>query len=202
VLRAAESWWPNREGAISLRCVSIRADDAQLVTAMARGSRDALAELYDRYASQLLATARRMLGERFEAEDLLHDVFLEAWRQAGGYDPARGTVRAWLLIRLRARTLDRIRLRALRAATRVDVDVPPVTTPAVEPYDGSVGRALAGLPADQLRAVELAYWQGLSAAEIAALDGTPLGTVKSRIKSAMAKLRAALQDTAAAGGES
>jgi RNA polymerase sigma-70 factor (ECF subfamily) len=179
--------------------VSIRADDAQLVTAMAGGSRDALAELYDRYASQLLATARRMLGDRSEAEDLLHDVFLEAWRQAGGYDPARGTVRAWLLIRLRARTLDRIRLRNLRATIRVAV--PPVTTPAVEPHDGAVARALAGLPADQLRAVELAYWQGLSASEIAALDRTPLGTVKSRITAAMAKLRAALQDTAAAGGE-
>ena len=199
MLRAAESWWPDREGAVTLRCVSIRADDAQLVTAMAGGSRDALAELYDRYASQLLATARRMLGDRSEAEDLLHDVFLEAWRQAGGYDPARGTVRAWLLIRLRARTLDRIRLRNLRATTRVDV--PPVTTPAVEPHDGSVARALAGLPADQRRAVELAYWQGLSASEIAALDRTPLGTVKSRITAAMAKLRAALQDTAAAGGE-
>jgi RNA polymerase sigma-70 factor (ECF subfamily) len=178
--------------------VGIRGDDAQLVAAMAQGSRDALAELYDRYAPHLLAVARRMLGDRSEAEDLLHDVFLEAWRQACGYDAARGTVRAWLLIRLRARTLDRIRLRRLRAST---AEVAPIAAPPVAgPDDGSVTRALAGLPAEQRRAIVLAYYQGLSASEIAALDRAPLGTIKSRMTAAMAKLRVALRDDAAAEG--
>jgi RNA polymerase sigma-70 factor (ECF subfamily) len=132
-----------------------------------------------------------MLGDRSEAEDLVHDVFLEVWRQAAGYEPARGTVRSWLLVRLRGRALDRIRLRRLRAPT---APTEPPVAPAVDPDGATVVRALAALPEDQRRALELAYWRGLSAAEIAALGEAPLGTVKSRISTGMAKLRIALSD--------
>src|SRR3954465_16018107 len=79
--------------------------DVELISGAAAGDRDCLAALYDRYAPACLAVGRRILGDRREAEDLLHDVFLEAWRRAGDYDQGRGTVRAWLLMRIRSRAL-------------------------------------------------------------------------------------------------
>ena len=89
--------------------VSRRREDAHLVIAIADGDRDALASLYDIYAPIMLATAHRMMGDRREAEDVLHDVFLEVWRKAGTYDPGRAKVKTWLLLRLRSRVLDRLR---------------------------------------------------------------------------------------------
>ncbi len=189
--------WLARDAPVTLCCVEAGREDAELVAEMARGSREALAELYDRYAAHLLAVARRMLRDRAEAEDLLHDVFLEAWRQASGYDGARGTVRAWLLIRLRARTLDRLRLRKLLDPTAT---MPTSIAPPVEPETATVRGAIAALPAEQRRAIELAYYQGLSATEIASAERAPLGTVKSRISAAMSKLRVALGAGAAPGG--
>src|SRR5262245_31670591 len=81
--------------------------DAALVTAIANGDRGALAQLYDRYAGLLVAIGQRLLGDARESEDLLHDVFLEVWRQAAAYDVTRGTVRTWLVMRLRSRAFDR-----------------------------------------------------------------------------------------------
>ena len=80
--------------------------DAELVLAMARGKTDALAKLYDLHAPVMLALAQRILGSKNDAEDLVHDVFLEAWRRAADYDPERGTVRAWLILRTRSRAID------------------------------------------------------------------------------------------------
>src|SRR5262245_49240698 len=82
-------------------------EDGEIVAAIVGGDRPALARLYARYASSLMAIGVRILGDRREAEDLLHDVFLEVWRHAAHYDAARGTVRAWLLMRMRSRALDR-----------------------------------------------------------------------------------------------
>src|SRR5882724_11510868 len=82
------------------------AEDAALVRAMAAGDRAALATLYDRHAALLLGLALRIVGERRDADDLLHDVFLEAWRTAKDFDPSRGRVRTWLAIRMRSRALD------------------------------------------------------------------------------------------------
>src|SRR6476661_6843923 len=86
--------------------VDVDAEDAALVAAMADGDRGALAKLYDRHASLLLGLALKIVRERREAEDLLHDVFLEAWRSAKDFDPKRGRVRTWLAIRMRSRALD------------------------------------------------------------------------------------------------
>src|SRR5687767_7645752 len=83
--------------------------DSGLVASMARGDRAALGMLYERHASRLLALLLRILGDRAEAEDLLHDVFLEAWRHAADYSTARGTVSAWLVLRARSRAIDRRR---------------------------------------------------------------------------------------------
>src|SRR5437879_1266503 len=96
--------------------------DVTLIQGAAAGDRQCLAALYDRYAPALLAIGRRILGDRREAEDLLHDVFLEVWRQAGDYDEARGTVRAWLLMRMRSRALDRRKAAAF--SKRADLPAP------------------------------------------------------------------------------
>ena len=92
--------------------------DERLIAAVAEGNRDALGELYDRFAPSMLAVALRMLGSSREAEDVVQDVFLEAWQRAAHYDRARGTVRTWLMLRLRSRTLDRLRSTARCCARR------------------------------------------------------------------------------------
>ena len=96
--------------------------DVSLISGAAAGDRDCLAALYDRYAPALLAIGRRILGDRREAEDLLHDVFIEVWRQAGDYDESRGSVRAWLLMRMRSRALDR--RKAAVFSKRADLPAP------------------------------------------------------------------------------
>src|SRR5690349_1771596 len=94
-------------------------EDARLVAAVAAGDKGALAALYDRHARLLLVLGLRILQERAAAEDVLHDVFIEAWHQAAAFDPARGTVRAWLVMRMRSRLLDR-RAQARRRARLAD----------------------------------------------------------------------------------
>ncbi len=169
--------------------------DVTLIGGAAAGDRDCLAELYDRYASACLAIGRRILGDRREAEDLLHDVFLEAWRQAGDYDEGRGTVRSWLLMRMRSRALDRRKAAAF--ARRADLPAndsagevaAPLEDPTLGPDRSAVRRALALLPVEQRQVLELGYFEGLSSSEIAERVQAPIGTVKSRVAAALAKLR-------------
>ena len=174
-------------------CSSSCADE-NLVVAVARGDRTAMAALYDRYAPLLLAVATRILGNRVQAEDLLHDVLLEAWHRAGEYDPARGTVRAWLVTRVRSRALDE-RLGSARRAELVrfklaGLDEATNGSSEVSAADSHrVRREVAGLPRDLGTVIDLAYFEGLSAAEIGARLGIPSGTVKSRIARAMTLLR-------------
>lgn len=161
---------------------------------MAAGDRAALADLYDAYAPTLMAVGTRMLGDAREAEDLLHDVFLEAWQAAAQYDPARGSVATWLVLRMRSRTLDRIRS-AGRSRTVLTEEPIPVTAhgpnEAGLPADKiAVQRALDLLPIEQRRVLELAYFAGLSSSEIASAVGISIGTVKSRTAAGFAKLRA------------
>jgi RNA polymerase sigma-70 factor (ECF subfamily) len=172
--------------------------DAALVRRVAAGDRPALAELYDRYAALLHAVGRRIVGEGREAEDLVHDVFLEIWRSAGDYDGARGTVRAWMLMRVRSRALDRRKSpRLARTVTLVGELGLEEPTPAEDPTLGTdrqrVRRALADLPPEQRTVLELGYFEGLSSTEIAARVAAPVGTVKSRVAAALAKLRAGLE---------
>jgi RNA polymerase sigma-70 factor (ECF subfamily) len=161
------------------------------IQAMAGGDRGALARLYDRHAPTLLALGLSMLRNRPEAEDLLHDVFLEAWRQAAAYDPQRGSVRTWLLVRMRSRALDR-RRSAVRCSTlRADAEPIVPESAAPEPW---LRDALASLPSEQRTVLELAYFEGLSATSIASRTGVPTGTVKSRLAAGLGKLRSALRD--------
>ena len=176
------------------------ADDIELVRAMARGDRDAFAQLYDRFSPLLMAVSMRVLGDRREAEDLIHDVFLEAWRQIADYDPARGTVRAWLLVRARSRALDRRKSAAVSRTIAVDPER-FLEAAADEPEDAAtapdrttVRRLLTELGDEQRAVLELGYFEGLSSAEIAERLGLPIGTVKSRVAAALAKLRAGLSE--------
>lgn len=175
--------------------------DAAMVHAMAKGDRGALARLYDRFAPILLAVGTRILGERREAEDLLHDVFLEIWRQAADYDPSRGSVRAWMLIRLRSRAIDRRKAAGVTRVVSYDSDrsieerEAPSGDPTFAPDRTAVRRALAELPEEQRVVLELGYFEGLSSSEIAARIDAPLGTVKSRVAAALAKLRAGFSES-------
>ena len=172
---------------------------------------DALAELYDRHAARLLGLARRILGESGEAEEVLQEVFLFAWRAAATFDPSRGNVLTWLLIATRSRAIDRVRSRksASRPELRSleDIGEGPAAQDDVE--DASAGReweaicrgAVGELPEDQRRALELAYFEGLTQQEIADRTGTPLGTVKTRVRLGLMKLRERLRPYLGSGSD-
>jgi RNA polymerase sigma-70 factor (ECF subfamily) len=175
-----------------------------LIRRMAAGDSAALSLFYDRYAQMVLNLALRVVGSVADAEEVLQEVFWQAWRSAGRYDPSRGSPEAWLATLARTRAIDA--LRSLRSVRRVSGDsegwrvegasaVAPTTSDALE-HRQLVESALAALSTPQREAVELAYYEGLSQSEIAARTGTPLGTVKTRIRSGLARLREAL----AAGG--
>jgi len=178
--------------------------DEVLMVGAAGGDQAAMARLYDRYAPPLLSAGQRMLGSRRDAEDLLHDVFVEVWQQAGDYSAARGSVKSWLFLRMRSRAIDRLRLasrknvelgdQVLATATR---DV--VEDPALAPDRAQIRYTLEVLPPDQRVAIELAYFGGLSGAQIAAQLGVPLGTVKTRLALGMSKLRAAFGEVKEVG---
>jgi RNA polymerase sigma-70 factor, ECF subfamily len=172
-------------------------DDVPILRRVARGERDALGELYDRHAGRLLALGLRILGNPRESEDVTHDVFLEAWRTAGDYDPARGSVRVWLLVRMRSRCLDRLRSHAYARSVPIEGHEPSEVRDTMD-HEGSAERALDGarlaellseLPAPQRAVLELGYFRGLSFQEIADELQIPVGTVKSRASAAMATLR-------------
>lgn len=177
------------------------ADDAALVAAVARGDKSAIGGLYDRHAALLLAVGLRILGERSHAEDVLHDVFIEAWHHARDFDPQRGTVRAWLVTRMRSRALDRRATGARQARLADDVrrelgDEPAVSPPAAEaPLDGDRVRGqIKGLGSDLAAVIELAYFEGLTSSQIAERLAIPVGTVKSRMARALSTLREGLAD--------
>lgn len=171
--------------------------DRELVAAMARGDRSALAALYDLHAPLLVGLVRRILGSREEAEDVVHDVFLEAWRRAADYDETRGSVRTWLVLRARSRALDRKKSAAVsKTITTAEsrwLDVLGGGDDASDAPDCAlVRRVLMGLPEDQRTVLLLGYFEGLSSSEIAERIRVPIGTVKSRVAAALARLRQAV----------
>lgn len=174
--------------------------DADLVARMAAGDREALSRLYARHAPILLGLALRIVRDRREAEDLLHDVFLEAWRAAKTFDPKRGRVRTWLAIRMRSRALDlKKSARVSRNAGDTGLDALVDEAATRSPDHTRVRAALAALGADQRRVLELAYFEGLSCTEIADRIAVPVGTVKSRIAAGLERLRASFQPMARGG---
>jgi len=164
--------------------------DAVLVARMATGDRDAMSQRYARHSSVMLGLALRIVRDRREAEDLLHDVFLEAWRAAKDFDPMRGRVRTWLTIRMRSRALDLQKsARVSRNAGDAGLDVLVDERERTSPDHAKVRTALAELGDDQRKVLELAYFEGLSCTEIAGRIAIPVGTVKSRIAAGLDRLR-------------
>jgi RNA polymerase sigma-70 factor (ECF subfamily) len=170
--------------------------DTELVERMGRGDRAALSQLYARHSPRLLTLVRHVLGDGSEAEDVLHDTFLEAWRRAADYSHERGSVQAWLCVSARSRAIEGRRGPARRGLTLApDVFEETVTrrTGREEPlYDEDRGRlraALAAMSAEERQVLVLGYFGGLSSREIAAEVKIPVGTVKSRVRSALGKLR-------------
>jgi RNA polymerase sigma-70 factor, ECF subfamily len=168
-----------------------------LLELMASGDRDAFGRFYDRYASLAFTVALRLLGSRSDAEDLVQEVFLQAWRQAQSYSPERGSPEAWLITMTRSRGIDKLRSIRRRDMRTLAPDEPARDGSGVQmqPPTGAsdakltVGGVLARLPESQRIVLELAYFDGLTQSEIAARLGEPLGTVKTRIRAGLERLR-------------
>ncbi|MGH7526342.1 MAG: sigma-70 family RNA polymerase sigma factor [Gemmatimonadales bacterium] len=181
--------------------------DRELIARAAEGDERAIAALYDRYGGVLYAVAYRIVGQRADAEEVVIEAFSQAWREAPRFESARGSVAGWLTMFARSRALDLVRARARReritAAAAADR---PETSPAMgdwraDPatsYDHSerrrqVQEALQSLSPPQRQAIELAFFEGLSQSEIAARLQEPLGTIKTRVRLGMQKLRECLR---------
>lgn len=177
-------------------------DPGTLIQRIAQGDRDAFGHFYDRYAPLVFTFAVRLLGDRFEAEDLLQEVSLQAWSQAGNYSPDRGSPEAWILNITRSRGIDR--LRSLRRRKRGVVllggrgETPDSGTAESDARLTVHGR-LAELPEAQRKVLEMAYFDGLTQSEIAARLGQPLGTVKTRMRAGLERLRGVLEGGASGG---
>ena len=186
----------------------VQTPDSALVAQAAGGDERALGELYDRYGGMAYSLACAIVGEPADAEEVVADAFAQVWRSAGGFDPARGSVGAWVATITRTRGLDLVRSRKRRARvleeaavvtdegeTLVIPSTPESSDRGAELAETStiVRRSLAELPAAQRRVIELAYFGGLSQSEIAAQLAEPLGTVKTRMRAGMEKLRQALR---------
>jgi RNA polymerase sigma-70 factor (ECF subfamily) len=178
-----------------------RLADQAALRRMAQGDHSALAELYDRNARLVFSLALRILQNRADAEDVVQEVFAQVWTQAGRYDTTRGAVAAWMLTMARSRAIDRLRSRNSRPETPSEtriVEELPDTAPRQDldllsaEQVGILQRALNELPIAQRMALELAYYEGLTHAEIADRLSEPLGTVKTRIRQAVIRLRESL----------
>src|SRR5690242_19554671 len=192
----------------------VQSPDSALMAQAAGGDERALGELYDRYGGMAFSLACAIVGEHAEAEDVVADAFAQIWRSASGFDHARGSVAAWIATITRTRALDLVRSRKRRArvleaaAVVTDEGETLVLAPTLESTDRGaevtetstiVRKSLAELPAPQRRVIELAYFGGLSQTEIAAHLSEPLGTVKTRMRAGMEKLRQALRPVLEAG---
>ena len=172
-----------------------RPDDQVLIDRIVLGDEAALRALYELLAPRAYAIALKVLKDPGEAEEVLQDTFLDVWRTATRFDPSRAAVDRWVATMVRTRAIDRLRKRTSRERmlTAAAVVVPakrpsPEDQLATAQIGAQVRKALAELPQEQRRALELAYFEGQSQSEIAASTATPLGTVKTRMRLAMIKL--------------
>ncbi len=178
-------------------------DDVNLLHAIAQRDEAALASLYDRYRLILFGLLVRILGSREEAEDILQEVFIQVWRRAADFDQQRGKPFTWLVTLARSRAIDRLRQLSSRERLAIATaqEAPPEASDAAgDAYRSEqreiVAGALAQLPEDQRQVLLLGYFEGLTQTEIASRLGAPLGTVKTRMRSGMIKLRELLGDRA------
>jgi RNA polymerase sigma-70 factor (ECF subfamily) len=183
----------------STRPGSISADE-DLISLVQTNDAEAFATLYDRHSRAAHSLAYRMMGERQAAEDLVQDAFLKLWRSAARYRPERGSVRSWLLAIVHNQAIDQLRSLSSRRRMQEKVEA---SAPKVQPSEAfseswrnaqreQIREALKGLPAEQLKVLELAYFSGYKQVEIAELLGLPLGTVKGRMRLGLKKMRGLL----------
>ena len=171
--------------------------DEDLISLADGGNTQAFAALYDRHARVAYSLAYRMMGERQAAEDLVQEAFLKVWRAAGSYRVEKATVRTWILSILNNRGIDEIRSNASRRRTQDRVETQTSTSQPSEAFGEAwrnsqgeqVREALGGLPPEQVKVLELAYFSGYTHMEIAELLDLPLGTVKGRMRLGLKKLR-------------
>jgi RNA polymerase sigma-70 factor (ECF subfamily) len=188
---------PRQEHAYPPRALEAASvDDAAVVQRMAGGDEGALAAFYDHWVPQVYSLVAQLLRDADEAEDVVEETFWQVWQRAASYDPARGTVRTWVLTIARTRALDHLRARQRRPEPVVLEELVPAGDDADPSLDAEsrerrqlVMDALAALPAEQRRALELAYFGGFTQTEIAERLAEPLGTVKTRMRLGMRKLR-------------
>lgn len=184
--------------------------DALSLTRMAAGDESALAELYDRHSTAIYSLALRIVRRPEDAEDVVQQVFTQAWRTSTRFDATRGVVAAWLLMMARTRAIDCLRRRTPtrdaisdddRLAAIPDPDPSVESVVATKEQVERVKTAIERLPEEQRVAVELAYYDGLTQTEIAARTSAPLGTVKTRVRSALQTLRLAVATVSASVGD-
>ncbi len=178
-------------------------DELQLVERLCARDQAALNTLYERYSGVVHAVALRIIGQPADAEDVVVDSFWQVWQQAANYDASRGQLRSWIVTIARSRALDRLRVlrrSPLAEAEEVNVagreivaDDDPEQSAWLSQKSAIVRNAMASLPREQRQALELAYYHGLSQSEVAERLGEPLGTIKTRIRLGMMKLREQLQ---------
>jgi RNA polymerase sigma-70 factor (ECF subfamily) len=178
-----------------------RLADEDLLTLVERGDAEAFEVVYDRHSRVAYSLAFRLLGDRQSAEDLVQDAFLAVWRNASAYASARGSVRNWLLSIVHNRGVDRLRTLAAMTRRREALEQAELRRPdEADAADLGIGRAMAGrvrqemsrLPGDQSEVLELAYYGAFTPHEIAEMLGLPLGTVKSRMRLGLERLRRGL----------
>jgi RNA polymerase sigma-70 factor (ECF subfamily) len=175
------------------------ADDVALIRRMVEADETALGALYDRWVKSLYSLVMHLLQDPDEAEDVVEETFWQAWRKASSYEPSKGAVSTWLLTIGRRKALDRIRSRRRYKEDAVGRDkiFADLAAPGLDPSEQTEGSelrthvraALKELPAEQREVLELGYFDGLSQTEIADVTRQPLGTVKTRMRLAMQKLR-------------
>jgi len=174
-----------------------RDSDEDLIRRILSGDEVALGVLYDRYGGRVYSLAKRILQDTGAAEEVLQDIFHQLWRAAANFDSTRGALGSWLLVIARNRSIDRLRRRspaveegvtATSYGSRPDIESVVVRNEMA----GRVRAALQALPEAQREAMELAYFEGLTQSEIAKRTGDPLGTVKTRLRTALASLKAEL----------
>jgi RNA polymerase sigma-70 factor, ECF subfamily len=171
-----------------------RASDAALVARIVQRDESALAALYDRYSGMLSSVLRRMLRDTQAAEEILQDIFYQLWRGAAQFDSSRGSLPGWLLVIARNRAISRLRRHNPASGEELleNTVVLPTTLETrimQQQMIGKVKGALDRLPKEQRAAIELAYFEGLTHSEIAERTGDPLGTVKTRLRSALETLK-------------
>ena len=168
--------------------------DWSLLERVVRKDESALAALYDRYSGLVFAEAMRILRDNGAAEEILQDIFYQVWRTAEKFDPARGSLPGWLMVVARNRSISRLRRRSNRPAEELDqnavsVSVNLETTASQNQMISRLKSVMSGMPENQRQAIELAFFEGMTHSEIAGKTGEPLGTIKTRIRSALEVLR-------------